>query len=105
MTPPLPKNWHEKECAVYTDPNVLMLGVPQAQVLLNTLRIEGYPDKLSEAFNNLKVPVALERVAQQTVLNSCLFDAEQEKLPLIKDPLRPAHTFARAYGVTAARKW
>lgn len=35
---------------------------------------------------------------------ACMYDATQQKLPVRKDPLRPAWNFPRDYGITDVRK-
>lgn len=86
------------------DNNVLVEHMPQTQVLLNTLVIEGLPERVSKAFEKTKLPADLERSMQQSVLVSHLLDAEQQKLAPIKDPLKPMRGLPRPYGITDARK-
>uniref|UniRef100_A0A336KZI8 Large ribosomal subunit protein mL37 n=1 Tax=Culicoides sonorensis TaxID=179676 RepID=A0A336KZI8_CULSO len=101
----LPPDYHETKCAVYGDSSALLLGMPQAQVLLNTLKIEGYPEKIEEQIKNVKIPTSVEKAVYQSVMSACLFDAEQKKLGYkIKDPERPAFNFPRIYGITDERK-
>lgn len=87
-------------CLTYKDDNVLLEGLNQAKVITNTVEVQqGLPDKLvlhdvSKDLNNL---------VKKIVLTSHVFDAEQKKLPKIKDPLRPAYNFPRVYGITEQR--
>lgn len=87
------------------DENVLLEGVPQAQVLLNTLKFDGYPERMEDFIHKSVIPAGIDRNLQQSILNSCVYDAEQLKLGYkIKDPNRPAYNFPRVYGITDARK-
>lgn len=88
----------------YDDSNVLLEGVTQAQVLLNTIVFDEFPDKIADAFENLKLPSDIERSMQQSVLVSHLLDAEQKKLAKMKDPERPMWNYPRAYGISDTRK-
>lgn len=94
-------NWHDKACHVIDDTNVLVEGADQAQVLLKTIHIEGLPESYqvkSEINKNAK------EIAKQIIISSQLFDAQQEKLPIVKDPSRPAWNFARDYGILHSRR-
>ncbi|XP_063704454.1 large ribosomal subunit protein mL37 [Culicoides brevitarsis] len=103
--PKLPENYHSKPCGVFGDSNALLLGMPQAQILLNTLKIDGYPEKLEDQMEKLSIPTNIERAMYQSVMNVCLFDPEQVKLEhRKKDPERPAYIFPRIYGLTDARR-
>jgi len=100
---PLDQNHPEyksEPCYIFNDTNVLLGGVEQAQVLTNTLVVDedvgsdrqtGLPDKLHEEL-------------RQRILLTCVFDAEQKKLPKRKESLRPAWNFPRDYGITETRK-
>lgn len=102
---PLPENWNQQICHLFGDENVLLEGVPQAQVLLNALKFQSYPEKLQEFIHKTAVPSTVEKNLQQSVLNACVFDAEQQKLGYkIKDLERPAYNFPRIYGITDLRK-
>lgn len=101
----LASNYHATPCGVYGDSNALLLGLLQAQVLLNTLKIQGFPEKVEDQLKSLKIPTSVEKAMQQNVMNVCLFDAEQVKLGhKIKDPERPAFNFPRMYGMTDLRR-
>ena len=97
--------WKSEKCYLYSDSNVLLDGVKQAQNLLNTLVFNEYPASMEERLAKLQIPVSLDRSMQQSVLSSHLFDAEQVKLEhKIKDLNRPAFNFPRLYGISPSRK-
>lgn len=76
-------------------------GLHQAKVLTRTIELqEGLPER--SELNDL--PQEINTLAKQLVRTCNMFDAEQQKLPKIKDPLRPFHTFARVYGITQNRR-
>lgn len=89
---------------VYNDSNVLVQGIPQAQVLLKTLAFDKLPDTIMETFTNQKLPADIERSMHQSVLVSHLLDAEQKKTVKIVNPLRPMRPYPRNYGITEQRK-
>lgn len=106
---PLPEDekhpdYQAEECYVFGDSNVLVEGVAQTQILLNTLVFKNLPDKMEESFVNIKVPSDVERSMQQSVLVSHLLDGEQQKTEKIVNPLRPMRPYPRNYGITEARK-
>lgn len=77
----------------------------QAQVLLNTLRIEGYTEKMEDQLQNLKIPTSVEKAMYQSVMSACVFDTEQVKLGHKKKDLeRPAFNFPRIYGISDLRR-
>lgn len=93
-------DWHDQVCHVYRDNNVLVEGLDQAKIVTNSVEIQqGLPEQIQPKCisNNISTRV------QDIILSSHLFDAEQQKLPKIKDPLRPAFNFPRVYGVTEKR--
>ncbi|XP_055595416.1 39S ribosomal protein L37, mitochondrial [Uranotaenia lowii] len=96
--------YKQEACYQYSDSNVLLEGVRQAQVLLNTIVYEELPSKYEERIEKLKIPTQLDRSMQQSVLAALVFDAEQVKTAKIKDPERPAYTFPRVYGISDQRK-
>lgn len=93
-------NWHDRICYTYKDHNVLLDGLPQAKIITNTVEIaEGLPDNL--VLDDF--PAEINRNVRRAILNSHLFDAEQEKLPKLKDPSRPMFVFPRVLGITQSR--
>jgi len=102
---PLPENWNNQPCYLFKDENVLLEGVAQAQALLNTLKVDGYPEKVEDFIHKTSIPTSVDKNLQQSILNACVFDAEQTKLRRkIKDPERPAYNFPRVYGISDHRK-
>lgn len=78
----------------------MLEGLNQAKVITKSVELqEGLPDKLVIGNSS----VELDRRVKKIILNSHLFDAEQQKLPKRKDPERPAWNFPRDYGVTDHR--
>lgn len=101
---PLPENWHSDPIYMFKDTNVLLEGVPQAQILLNTIKFTGYPEKLEELIHKTTIPTTVDKSMQQSVVNACVYDAEQAKLGYkVKDHARPAFNFPRVYGITDIR--
>lgn len=91
--------WHEEPLWTYKDNNVLVEGISQAKILTNTVEIQqGLPNII-----NLKSTKHLDARFKKIILSSHVFDAEQKKLPKLKDPARPAWNFPRVYGITQAR--
>lgn len=83
------------------DDNVLLEGLNQAKIITNTVEVkEGLPESI-DLDQSIK---GINRRVKEIILCSHLFDAQQEKLPKIKDPLRPAFNFPRTYGITQQRK-
>lgn len=108
--PPEPK-WdqnhplYQKEpCYLYGDRNVLLEGVRQAQILLNTVVYDELPLKLEERLEKIKIPAQLDRSMQQSVLAALVYDAEQVKTEIVKVPERPAFKLPRNYGISNERK-
>lgn len=96
--------YKQEPCYVYGDRNVLLEGVRQAQVLLNTVVYDELPLKVQERVDKTKIPAQLDRSMQQSVLAALVFDTEQVKTTLLKDPERPAFKFPRVYGISSERK-
>lgn len=93
-------NWHEKVLLTYKDNNVLLEGLNQAKLLTNTVEVKkGLPDNYQLNPLNKGISSNIKNI----ILNSHVFDAEQQKLPKIKDPNRPAFNFPRVYGITQKR--
>lgn len=96
--------YKQEQCYLYGDRNVLVEGVRQAQVLLNTVVYDELPLKLEERLDRAKIPTQLDRSMQQSVLAALVFDAEQVKRPIVKDPERPAFKLPREYGISNERR-
>lgn len=97
-------NWHQQICHIYGDENVLLEGIPQAQVLLNTLEISGFPKPIFEAVSKSQISSSIDKGVQDAILAASLFDAEQVKLPKQKLKDRPTINLPREYGISSARK-
>ncbi|XP_055641492.1 39S ribosomal protein L37, mitochondrial [Toxorhynchites rutilus septentrionalis] len=93
-----------EECYLYGDRDVLLEGVRQAQVLLNTVVYDELPLKMKERLDRAKVPTQLDRSMQQSILAALVFDAEQVKRPIVKVPERPAYKLPREYGISNERR-
>ncbi|XP_054258974.1 39S ribosomal protein L37, mitochondrial [Macrosteles quadrilineatus] len=97
--------YKEQPCYIHHDGSVLMEGMQQALVLTNTVQLE--TDKLPEQIEALIDKVKLkdqDSLVKRCIKTSCLYDAEQKKLAIRKDPERPAWIFPRDYGITETRK-
>lgn len=80
---------------LFSDSNVLIQGISQTQFLLKTIVFNELPEKVEEAFMNVKLPSDVERSMMQSVLVSHLLDAEQQKTAKIINPLRPMRPYPR----------
>ncbi|KAI4467271.1 mitochondrial ribosomal protein l37 [Holotrichia oblita] len=95
-------NWNDRICYTLRDDNVLLEGLTQAKVITNTVEVqEGLPQSL-DLNQSIK---GINRRVKEIILSSHLFDAEQKKLPKIKDPLRPSFNFPRTHGITQERRY
>lgn len=92
-------NWHDRILLTYKDNNVLLEGLSQAKILTNTVELKDDLPK-SVVLKNIK---EIDKRVKEIILTSHLFDAEQKKLPKLKDPNRPAWNFPRVYGITQPR--
>ncbi|CAH1162951.1 unnamed protein product [Phaedon cochleariae] len=94
-------DWHDRTLLSFKDNNVLLEGLSQAQIITKSVEIKkGLPDSIE-----LRELTKDDReAAERLTLNSQLLDAEQKKLPKIKDPARPAWNFPRTYGITQSRR-
>ncbi|XP_060528750.1 large ribosomal subunit protein mL37 [Cylas formicarius] len=93
-------NWHSRPLLTYNDNNVLLEGLAQAKILTNSVEVkQGLPD----AMELPKITKDFNRKVKDIILSTVLFDAEQKKLPKIKDSERPAWNFPRTYGITQPR--
>ncbi|XP_075147365.1 mitochondrial ribosomal protein L37 [Haematobia irritans] len=89
---------------VYADENVLLEGMPQAQVLTKSILVKGLPEKWLELLDSISIPSGIEHLIPRVVLASYLFDAEQEKLPKVKLSERPGYNLPREYGICQYRR-
>lgn len=96
--------WNSRKCHIFGDTNVLVEGMPQAQVLTKTVSVNGLPEKLQTSIDNIEISRETDRNMKNAILAAHLFDTEQQKLEKLKDPLRPAWNFPRVYGITRQRK-
>lgn len=96
--------YKSEKCYLYKDRNVLLEGIRQAQVLLNTVVYDELPLKVEERLEKTKIPIQLDRSMQQSVLAALVFDTEQVKTAVVKDPERPAFKYPRNYGISNERR-
>ncbi|XP_062555418.1 large ribosomal subunit protein mL37 [Armigeres subalbatus] len=96
--------YKSEQCYLYGDRNVLLEGVRQAQILLNTIVYDELPLKVEERVDKTKIPTPLDRSMQQSVLAALVYDTEQVKIGIVKDPERPAFKFPRVYGISDERR-
>ncbi|KAL0269219.1 UNVERIFIED_CONTAM: hypothetical protein PYX00_007025 [Menopon gallinae] len=104
---PLDKNhpdYKAEPCYIYGDNDVLVEGLEQAKILTKCEDIAQLPQSLIDAENKVELTDSFNEEVQRRILQSCVFDAHQEKLPKRKDPQRPAYNFPRDYGITDIRK-
>lgn len=94
-------DWHDRALMSYKDHNVLLEGLNQAKIVTNSIEIE---TNLPEKIKISELPKDVDKISKYIIFNSHLFDAEQKKLPIIKDPSRPAWNFPRTYGITQDRR-
>lgn len=93
----------DQSCLTYEDHNVLQAGVAQACLLTNTVQLENkLPQKVEELFTD--IPNNVNKALRRIVYTSTIYDAQQVKLPIVKDPERPAWVFPRTYGISSTRK-
>lgn len=97
-------DWHENKCHVYGNANVLLEGVPQAQVMTKTVEIKGLPMSIEESMVKSQFPRNVDRQVYQLILASHVLDAEQVKLPKVKLTERPAFNLPRDYGISHQRR-
>lgn len=96
-------DWHDEVCYLYRDSNVLLLGEDQAKCITKSVEIQNeLPHDLSKVETLTK---DMDKYIKKLILSSHVFDAEQKKLPVVKDPERPAWVFPRTYGITYERIW
>ncbi|XP_014372193.2 39S ribosomal protein L37, mitochondrial [Papilio machaon] len=97
-------DYKTRPCLTLTNKTVLLEGIAQAQVLTKTIIAENkLPNKIEE-LAEITVPKAVHEGVKKAILSSNVFDCEQQKLPKIKDPVRPAYNFPRILGITDRRR-
>ncbi|KAJ0173629.1 hypothetical protein K1T71_010778 [Dendrolimus kikuchii] len=104
---PLDKNhpdYKERPCYTLKHTNVLLEGLSQAQVLTKTIIAENRLPPKVEELAAISAPAAIHENVKKAILSANVFDCEQEKLPKIKDPQRPAVNFPRILGITDRRR-
>lgn len=50
------------------------------------------------------MPGSVHEGVKKAILSANVFDCEQQKLPKINDPVRPAYNFPRILGITDRRR-
>lgn len=96
--------WNDRKSYLFDDSNVLLEGLEQAQVLVKTLIVDRLPHNVEQLLAKSNVPDSSDISVRNAILTSNLFDAEQKKLAIRKDPNRPAYVLPRDYGITDARR-
>lgn len=96
-------DWKETPAWTFNDTNLLLLGIPQAQLLLKTVIIDNeLPENVTNSMEETSFNV--EQLIHRSICNAAIFDAHQELLPKRKDPERPAWNFPRDLGITDIRR-
>ncbi|KAJ6645811.1 39S ribosomal protein L37, mitochondrial [Pseudolycoriella hygida] len=97
--------WKEEKCHEFGDENVLLEGIPQAQVLTKSIVIDGLPPNVQQFIKNIEIPAKTHTNMKKNVMYSCMFDAEQKKKPIKRTlPGKPAHYLPREYGISERRQ-
>ncbi|XP_032578899.1 39S ribosomal protein L37, mitochondrial [Drosophila sechellia] len=96
-------DWHPTVCNNYSDNSVLIGGLPQAQVLTNSIVIQTFPKHIEDAISNQQLPNSVDKSVRHAILASHVLDAEQVKLPKVRLPERPAFNLPRSYGISHER--
>ncbi|XP_075222331.1 mitochondrial ribosomal protein L37 isoform X2 [Lycorma delicatula] len=99
-------NYHEDSIFIYRDNNVLLQGFEQAKLLTNTIEPNeerALPTQITNLINAVSHPEQ-DKLVKRCIKSSLVFEAEQVKLPIRKDPKRPAWVFPRDYGISQQRK-
>lgn len=92
-------------CYCLDDSNVLLEGLEQSKLLLNTVQIqESLPEEIEDSIGTRSIPFQDTRV-KRLIMYSNVYDAMQALLPRRKDPERPAWNFPRDYGIDSPRKF
>ncbi|KAK9509844.1 hypothetical protein O3M35_004747 [Rhynocoris fuscipes] len=97
-------DYHEEPCLNYSDHNVLIGGLDQAKVFTNSCEMDLSLLPFSERLDSASIDSSQNSIIKRLIKTSLLFDATQEKLPIRKDPNRPAFVFPRDFGITDKRK-
>ncbi|XP_017057390.1 39S ribosomal protein L37, mitochondrial [Drosophila ficusphila] len=96
-------DWHSTVCHSYSDKSVLIGGLPQAQVLTNSIEIQTFPKQIEDAIASQQLPNSVDKSIRHAILASHVLDAEQVKLPKVSVPDRPAFNLPRSYGISHER--
>ncbi|KAH8382714.1 hypothetical protein KR009_004906 [Drosophila setifemur] len=96
-------NWHSKVCHSISDNSVLIGGLPQAQVLTNSIELQTFPKQIEDAIANQQLSNAIDKNVRNAILAAHVLDAEQVKLPKVRLPERPAFNLPRTYGISHER--
>lgn len=99
-------DYHEERVLTYKDHNVLLEGLEQAKLLTNTIEPSSekvLPSQLTNLIGAVSHPNQ-DKLVKRCINASLVYEAEQVKLPIRKDPERPAWIFARDYGISDKRK-
>lgn len=96
-------DWHPTVCNTYSDNSVLIGGLPQAQVLTNSIVIQTFPKHIEDAIASQQLPNSVDKRVRHAILASHVLDAEQVKLPKVRLPERPAFNLPRSYGISHER--
>ncbi|KZC10603.1 hypothetical protein WN55_00355 [Dufourea novaeangliae] len=96
-------DWKERNCLIYKEHHLLHGGTSQALQLTKTLKIDDeIPSRVKDLIAD--IPEHIDDIVQRNVYTSTIYDAQQVKLPKLKDPNRPSWVFPRQYGITSTRK-
>ncbi|CAH2045360.1 unnamed protein product, partial [Iphiclides podalirius] len=98
------RDYKSKPCMTLTNENVLLEGISQAQVLTKTIIAQHKLPNRIEELAEISVPKTVHESVKKAILSANVFDCEQQKLPKIKDPLRPAYNFPRILGISDRRR-
>ncbi|KAL1460784.1 hypothetical protein WDU94_012734 [Cyamophila willieti] len=111
FNPPQPKkneshpDFKPTSCFMFGDTNVPVEGLDQAKVLTNTVEVEqDLPEQILKLKQENPVSDMIHKIVQKSLLSALVYDGVQDKLPLEKDPNRPAFRLPRTYGITDYRK-
>lgn len=89
---------------MYGQGNVLLEGLQQARVLTNSVEVNGFPPKVEEAINRMKVSHHIGTNICQAIMASHVYDAERVKLPKVRLLDRPQINLPRVYGISRERR-
>ncbi|XP_076168496.1 mitochondrial ribosomal protein L37 isoform X2 [Ptiloglossa arizonensis] len=96
-------NWKKESCLMYTNNNLLQEGVLQACLLTKTIKVDDeIPEKVKILMTD--IPEHVDNLLKRITYTSSIYDAQQVKLPKLKDPNKPSWVFPRVYGITSTRK-